>query len=117
MQGTTTTAASPTIAKTPPLTYDEHFEEAEQEEYRRYRRRGGAKRFRPSDIGDEEIYSTLDLPLLNATTTDGCYLGDYAHLSPTVDRLISSWDYRQSIRQWYNHLNPPPTTLAETEQL
>ena len=78
--------------------YPEYFEEAEQEEYRRYRFRGGAKRFCPSDIGDEEIYRTLDLALLNETT-DGCYLDDHAHLSPTVDRL-TSWDYRQSIRQW-----------------
>ena len=95
--------------------YPEHFEEVEQEEYRRYRIRGGAKRFRPSDIGDEEIYRTLDLPPINETT-DGWYHNDHAHLSPTVDRL-ASWDYRKSIRKWFNHLDPPPTTLVELKQL
>ena len=95
--------------------YPEHFAEAEQEEYRRYRLRGGSKRFRPSDVGDEAIYRTLDLPLSNATT-DGCYLDDHEHLSPTVDSL-TSWEYRQSIRKWFNHLDPPPTTLGELEQL
>ena len=66
-------------------------------------------------IGDEDIYRTLNLPLQN-DTTDGCYLDDHEHLSPTVDHLIS-WNYRQSIRQWYNNLNPPPITLAELAQL
>ena len=94
--------------------YPEHFEEVEQDEYRRYRLRGGAKRFRPSDIGDEDIYRALNLPLPNGAT-DGCYLDDHEHLSPSVDRLIS-WDYRQSIRPWYNNLSPPPTNLAELEQ-
>ncbi len=94
--------------------YPDHFEEAEQDEYRRYRIRGGEKRFRPSDIGDEDIYSTLNLPPPKSAT-DGCYLDDHEHLSPTVDHLIS-WDYRQSIRPWYNNLFPPPTNLAELEQ-
>ena len=94
--------------------YPEHFEEAEQEEYRRYRLRGGEKRYRPSDIGDEDIYRTPNLPLSSAAT-DGCYLDDHEHLSPSIDRLIS-WDYRQSIRPWYNNLSPPPTNLAELEQ-
>jgi hypothetical protein len=43
----------------PPDEYSTYFAEAEQEEYRRYRLRGGSKRFRPSDIGDEEIYCNL----------------------------------------------------------
>jgi hypothetical protein len=85
--------------------YPEHFEEAEQEEYRRYRLRGGEKRYRPSDIGDEDIYRTPNLPL-SSDATDGCYLDDHEHLSPSIDRLIS-WDYRQSIRPWYNNLSPP----------
>ena len=86
------------------------FEEAEQDEYRRYRIRGGEKRFRPSDIGDEDIYRTLNLPLSKGAT-DGCYLDDHEHISPTVDRLIS-WDYRQSIRPWYNNLSPPANKLS-----
>ncbi len=84
--------------------YPDHFEEAEQDEYRRYRLRGGEKRFRPSDIGDEDIYRTLNLPLPKGAT-DGGYLDDHEHLSPSVDRLISR-DYRQSIRPWYNNLSP-----------
>jgi hypothetical protein len=98
--------------KTPPIDlrddYPDHFEEAEQEEHRRYRLRGGGKRFRPSDIGDEDIYRTLNLPLTNGAT-DGCYRDYHEHLSPSVDRLIS-WDYRQSIRPWYNNLSPRQQT-------
>ena len=54
------------------------------------------------------------MPPINETT-DGWYHNDHAHLSPTVDRL-ASWDYRQSIRKWFNHLDPPPTTLVELKQ-
>ena len=96
--------------------YPEHFEEVEQEEYRRYRLRGGAKRFRPSDIGDEEIYRTLDLPPINETS-DGWYHNDHAHLSPTVDRLAPPINSQmvQSTRPPTN--NPIRTKTALATQL
>lgn len=107
------------ISEDPPINYreeyPEYYEEFDRESYRRYRLRGGEKRFRPSDTGDEALYRELKMPL-KTDAADGSYHDDNVHLSPTVDRLCS-WDYRQSIRPWYKTLDPPPATFEDLQYM
>ena len=107
------------ISEDPPINYreeyPEYYEEFDRESYRRYRLRGGEKRFRSSDTGDEALYRELKTPL-KMDAAAGSYHDDNIHLSPTVDRLCS-WDYRQSIRPWFKTLDPPPATIEDLQYM
>ena len=83
----------------------------EELQYRRYRRRGGELRFRPSDTGTEARYE--DIPLL-ADAPEGCYVFDYERLSPTIE-LLQDRNYRDHIRPWFHSLDPPPTTHTQLQ--
>ena len=87
--------------------YDAELSEAlEQAAYKRYRDRGGLLRYRPSDMGDEAVYSNTNWPLWNPEL-DGSYHTDRERLSPTAERL-TYYSYRESVRHIYESADPTP---------